>query len=312
MLHSTWRRIHGATCTIAALVVGLTGVGSPAAAQEVLAALTNDSSTISEPVSFDLSHLLGASGKLRAVQFTQEQLEADSSLGSLVARLNAGTPGIHRTELRSVDGAPLVFVNLIPFEAKTGGTLQGYKVGYWPSERKKGITTALPVGFIEVTEDLQDLQLSEHFRVRDFVTKDQYNVWPKFLLVQPALLDKLELVIAELEELGAPSTLRVLSGFRTPQYNQRGVCRRCGRAKDSRHMYGDAADLFVDADGNGVMDDLNGDGKVTTADAQFLARVVERVEAAHPELVGGIGIYRARRGHGPFLHVDTRGFTARW
>ena len=152
MLHSTWRRIRGATCTIAALVVGLTGVGSPAAAQEVLAALTNDSSTISEPVSFDLSHLLGASGKLRAVQFTQEQLEADSSLGSLVARLNAGTPGLHRTELRSVDGAPLVFVNLIPFEAKTGGTLQGYKVGYWPSERKKGITTALPVGFIEVTD----------------------------------------------------------------------------------------------------------------------------------------------------------------
>lgn len=312
MLHSIGRRFRGATCTIAALVVGLTGVGSPARAQEVLAALTTDSATALDSVSYDLSHLLGASGKLRAVQFTHEQLEADSAFNAVVARVGAGAPGMHRTGLVSASGSALVFVNLIPFEEKTGGTLQGYKVGYWPSERRKSITTALPVGFIEVTEDLQDIQLSEHFRVRDFVTKDQYDVWPKFLLVQPTLLDKLELVIAELEELGAPSAVKVLSGFRTPQYNQRGVCRRCGRAKDSRHMYGDAADLYVDADGNGVMDDLNGDGKVTTADAQYLARVVERVEAAHPELIGGIGIYRARRGHGPFLHVDTRGFTARW
>ena len=312
MLHSNWRRIRGATCTMAALVVGLTAVGSPAAAQEVLAALTPESTTVRDSVQPDLSHLLGASGKLRAVQFTQEQLDADTILSSLVARLGADQPGVHRTGLVSADGSSLVFVNLIPFEAKTGGTLQGYKVGYWPSERRKGITTALPAGFIEVTEVLQEVQLSEHFRVRDFVTKDQYDVWPKFLLVQPALLDKLELVIAELEELGKPSAVKVLSGFRTPQYNQRGVCRRCGRAKDSRHMYGDAADLFVDADGNGIMDDLNGDGRVTTADAQFLAKVVERVEAAHPELIGGVGIYRARRGHGPFLHVDTRGFVARW
>ena len=77
-------------------------------------------------------------------------------------------------------------------------------------------------------------------------------------------------------------------------------------------MYGDAADIFIDADSNGVMDDLNGDGKVTTEDARYLARVVERVEAAHPELVGGLGSYRARRGHGPFIHVDTRGHVARW
>ena len=29
-------------------------------------------------------------------------------------------------------------------------------------------------------------------------------------------------------------------------------------------------------------------------------------------LVGGIGVYAACCGHGPFTHVDVRGFRARW
>jgi hypothetical protein len=43
-----------------------------------------------------------------------------------------------------------------------------------------------------------------------------------------------------------------------------------------------------------------------------LARAAERVEAAHPALVGGVGIYKACCGHGPFTHVDVRGYRARW
>jgi hypothetical protein len=39
----------------------------------------------------------------------------------------------------------------------------------------------------------------------------------------------------------------------------------------------------------------------------------ERVEgAAHPDLVGGAGRYRANRAHGPFAHIDVRGYRARW
>ena len=33
---------------------------------------------------------------------------------------------------------------------------------------------------------------------------------------------------------------------------------------------------------------------------------------AHPELVGGAGVYTAASGHGPFIHIDTRGYRARW
>ncbi len=260
----------------------------------------------------DLTHLLGASGRVRLIAATPERLASDSLLARVFAEQGITEAGLRPASLQAPDGSLLTLALLIPFEQKTGGTLQGYRVGYWPSEKRASVHTALPVGFIEVNELTQDALLSRHFRARQFLTKDQFDTWPKYLLVDPKLLDKLELVIAQLEEMGHSAGIRVLSGFRSPQYNQRGVCRRCRRAKDSRHMYGDAADIFIDADSNGVMDDLNGDGKVTTEDARYLARVVERVEAAHPELVGGLGIYRARRGHGPFIHVDTRGHVARW
>jgi hypothetical protein len=77
-------------------------------------------------------------------------------------------------------------------------------------------------------------------------------------------------------------------------------------------MYGDAMDIAVDNDGNGRMDDLNGDGQVTVADAHIIGEAADRVERAHPELVGGIGIYAPTGAHSGFVHIDTRGYRARW
>jgi hypothetical protein len=77
-------------------------------------------------------------------------------------------------------------------------------------------------------------------------------------------------------------------------------------------MYGDAADVYIDNDRNGVMDDLNGDGRIDPGDARVMLDAVERVERAHPELIGGAGVYSACCGHGPFIHIDTRGYRARW
>jgi uncharacterized protein YcbK (DUF882 family) len=105
--------------------------------------------------------------------------------------------------------------------------------------------------------------------------------------------------------------VKVLSGFRTPSYNSGGG-NTAGRANLSRHTYGDASDIFIDNDGDGNMDDLNGDGRVNIGDARFIQEAVDRVERAHPELVGGAGVYPACCGHGPFIHIDTRGYRARW
>jgi hypothetical protein len=154
--------------------------------------------------------------------------------------------------------------------------------------------------------------LSEHLRIRDFLTHDQQNVWPKYVVIDPRNVDKIELVLADLEARGVPARgVHVMSGFRTPQYN-RGGGDPSGRAGLSRHMYGDAADLWIDNDGDGQMDDLNRNGRHDLGDAQLVCAAVDRVERAHPELVGGCGHYPGNGAHGPFTHIDARGYRARW
>jgi uncharacterized protein YcbK (DUF882 family) len=206
-------------------------------------------------------------------------------------------------------------ITLVPFAQKKNDRIGLYYLGRWPFEGKgtpPRPSYANPTGFIEVTRENQDTAVSEHFKLRDFLTKDQFAVWPKYLLIDSRLIDKLELIVQELEAEGHPvEHVQIMSGFRTPIYNHSGG-NTGGRASLSRHMYGDAADIFVDNDRNGVMDDLNGDGRADPADAEVVARAAERVEAKYPALVGGVGIYPACCGHGPFTHVDVRGYRARW
>jgi hypothetical protein len=210
-------------------------------------------------------------------------------------------------------------ITMLPFSAKQNGKVGLYYVGNWPSEKRRialskapASAYANPAGFIEVTQDNADTPVSEHFKLRDFLTHDQPNVWPKYLVLQQKLIDKLELVLADLEAHGVDvHGVRVMSGFRTPQYNAGGGSTG-GRANLSRHMYGDASDIYIDSDGDGQMDDLNHDGRITIDDSRVVAAAVDRVEAAHPETIGGAGVYTAASGHGPFIHIDTRGYRARW
>lgn len=207
--------------------------------------------------------------------------------------------------------AGLTYITLRPFTEKRDGRLNGYHIGNYPTEGSgRTDVYAPPEAFIEVTPENQDLQISEHFRLRQFLTKDQFDVWPKYVVLNLQLIDKLELVIQELNAMGVRAlSIHVMSGFRTPQYNGPGGD---GRAALSRHMYGDAADIWVDGDENGYIDDLNGDGRTDIRDAELLLRAVERVEQRHPELTGGAGLYESNSAHGPFVHVDVRGSRARW
>lgn len=226
-------------------------------------------------------------------------------------------PGVWRVAVKIGTAIrPLSDFNVItlkPFSEKQRGRIGLYYLGNWPSERARARARyAPPRGFIEVTAENRDTYVSEHFQLGDFLTKNQFEVWPKYLVLETKLLDKLELVMADLQALGIRTEgVRVLSGFRTPQYNRRGGDPR-GRAALSRHMYGDAADIYIDSDGDGAMDDLNGDGRVNIRDARVIQDAVERVERDHPQLTGGCGVYPGTGSHGPFTHIDTRGYRARW
>jgi hypothetical protein len=204
-------------------------------------------------------------------------------------------------------------ITLTPISERHRGRIGLYYIGTWPTERgrrRAGYVT--PSGFIEVTPENQDTPVSDHFTLGDFLTHDQEDVWPKYLVLDLRLVDKLELVLQDLEEHGYTTAgVHVMSGFRTPQYNVHGGD-PTGRATLSRHMYGDASDIFIDNDGNGWMDDLNHDGKLDIKDAEVILAAVDRVEQEHPGLVGGAGVYRADGGHGPFIHIDVRGYRARW
>jgi uncharacterized protein YcbK (DUF882 family) len=226
-------------------------------------------------------------------------------------------PGIYELELGMGEearafGDALRVVVKMPFDAKRDGRIGPYFMGVWPTEGKgRRDAYAPPAGFIEVTEANQGLRLSENFTVGQFLTQDQGSVWPKYVAVDPRLIDKLELVLLELRAMGVRADrMVVMSGFRTPQYNHRHL----GNSPSSlsRHQFGDAADVWVDNEGDWHMSDLNGDGRRDIGDARVILEAVERVERRYPELVGGAGLYRANRVRGPFIHIDVRGSRARW
>ena len=258
-----------------------------------------------------LDSLKGRSRKLRARFLSPTRAAGIPLLRELFGDSAVSRAGVYAAN--DTAGA-FHFITMRPFADKVKGRIGGYRIGFFPSEQRAVRSAAYsnPDGFLEVTARNQDTPISEHFRLRDFLTHDQSAVWPKYLVLREPLVDKLELVLAELRSMGVPANrLRVMSGFRTPQYNQQGVGAG-GRVQDSRHQYGDAADVYVVNGDRDWMSDLNRDGRIDTRDAKVLAQAAENVERNHPDLIGGVGIYKATSTHGPFVHIDVRGTRARW
>lgn len=223
-------------------------------------------------------------------------------------------PGVYALQVTDTRTFRFVHMNVFvlhPRGSAVGGVLNGYRIGSYPANPLGGDPDYLPpAGFAEVRQDEQDILVSPHFTVGQFLCHQPGE--PKYLALSQPLIVKLEAVLEAVNGAGfeAP-TLHVMSGFRTPHYHRRVLGRR---TTYSRHMWGDAADVFVDVDGNHVMDDLNGDGAVGISDARLFAGLVEEVEdSPGPGVkVGGLGIYRGSRVSGPFVHVDARGERVRW
>ena len=203
---------------------------------------------------------------------------------------------------RPVDGLTLAV--MVPFAEKEAGFVRGYRIGTYLAERISGKTPP-PEGFLEISPNDVNIPITKHLRVGDFLNHDDQTSWPRYAAVSPRLLDKLELVVAEIARWhGSDDSAKVAvdidvhSGFRAPDHNRK--VRRA--ATDSQHQYGDAADIVID---------VNGDGKFTAVDARMVGLAVEIVELKHPDLVGGLGLYTSRRS-GTYVHIDARGHRARW
>lgn len=115
-----------------------------------------------------------------------------------------------------------------------------------------------------------------YFDTAEFASKDgQPSHWPT--VVNPQLI---ELCNKIREEMGC--ALVVNSGYRSPEHNE-----RVGGVKNSMHVLGQAADLAP--------------LKKDMGDIAKLWRIAQKLNPS-----GGVGLYDT------FVHVDTRGYPARW
>ena len=188
-------------------------------------------------------------------------------------------------------------------------TLDGYRIGEYPKSFKGLKSYSRPKGYIEVTQSNKNIKVSPHFTLGQFICK-QYSKMPnKFIVLREPLLLKLETILEKVNTIGIKTnSFVIMSGYRTPFYNK-----SIGSKKYSRHMYGDAADFYIDVKPkDGLMDDINGDGAVNRKDADILYNLIVELSKEENWSVGGLGQYRKTHAHGPFVHVDVRGSRARW
>ncbi len=224
-------------------------------------------------------------------------------------------PGLTSREIENPDSGEVALIHvftLVPAgRVDARGYLNGYRIGSYPQRPLRGLDIYRPPdGFVEVTAENAHTRISPNFRLEQFVSKQEQG-YPKYVVLRANLLLKLENILATLNRSGRTvGSLTVMSGYRTPWYNQ-----AIGNVPYSRHVWGGAADVYIDeSPPDGRMDDLNGDGRIDRDDARWLADFVNRMSRRGDfgPRIGGLGIYGSNAAPGPFIHVDVRGSAARW
>jgi hypothetical protein len=263
---------------------------------------TETFSTATDPLNFPAYVLESTAGELTQVGANRWSWNAPREPGLYPMRiLDAATQ--ESTLLN-------VFV-MLPHSQVKDGHLNRYRIGRYPAKRlNDNPVYDPPRGFVEVTSENEETLIAPHFKLKQFLCK-QTPEYPKYVVIDERLLMTLETVVEKLQNAGyEANTLHVMSGYRTPYYNQ-----AIGNVQYSCHQWGVAADVFVDHDGDEVMDDLNRDGRIDRGDAGVLYDLIDGIsnDASHSHSVsGGLARYGATASHGPFVHVDVRGVRARW
>ena len=231
--------------------------------------------------------------------------------GAIVAYADGGDAAGYAKVRMGGRELTLTLVTVVPYGEMRNGQLNGYRVGEYKAVPLKGLEQyERPKGFIRLNDRNDDLWVSDHYRMRDFQCK--LDGTTKYLIVRTDALVKLEILQHELAVRHGLQfdKFTIMSGYRTPYYNAK-IGNETGY---SRHLYGDAMDIYIDQNRDGHMDDVNRDGRIDTADARFLLRVAEKIDESDEWgwLKGGAGVYHANAAHGPYIHVDARGYVARW
>ena len=123
------------------------------------------------------------------------------------------------------------------------------------------------------------MKLTEHFKLKEFASKDGSETPPEIIETLFDLATNLEMLRTFLD---AP--IKINSGYRSKDHNK-----KVGGAKNSQHLYGKASDIVI---------------KGFTP--HEVAEAIEGLIRLGVMDEGGIGIYNT------FTHYDIRGTKARW
>ena len=153
--------------------------------------------------------------------------------------------------------------------------------------------------YYKIPQELVYKKVVGNFRIKDFLPKD--NFYKQALFYKEAslycILDyKMILQVLafqdKLEEGGyTRDAFIITNGYRHPEYNK-----QVKGASQSRHIVGEAVDITAL--------DINGDGIKDQKDKTIIVAAAEFVVGNS----GGVGLYPGTLS----IHMDTRGYRARW
>ncbi len=189
-------------------------------------------------------------------------------------------------------------------------------------------TFSPPQYWYRVDDETKNLRISRSYTLGEFDLNRAYRPdwpWPGYIALDVNIVQKLEELADLMREAGEKITkFDIIYGYRSPAYNLG------ARAEDddktlksswSLHMYGMAADIIVDEDDDGIIDDLDRDGKIGRDDgyddAKVIRKYVRQLDKKYlsmkSPLLGANFVYRhhdfwEREPQTPYIHIDVRGF----
>lgn len=265
----------------------------------------------------------GLSGRV-SIQMTRWQAVSarDAALGA-----DEAPPEEEDLPLAGTARAAITLLPPVPFARGGTGVVDGVVIGVYPDETASDAPSVVvrnqalyrpPARLYRVDPTTRDLFLNRRATLGmlnpPLFSGEEDD--PRLVAVSPRLLDFWDALCEVLDEAETGAhRLRVLRGFTTPYERTRLEAQGVRIAPYSRHMYGDALALIVDGDGDFVMDDLDGDGRVGIGDAEVLAEWVEEA-LRRSGFAGGLGVNSSfegpRHAGTPYVHVDLRGWNERW
>lgn len=237
--------------------------------------------------------------------FLAKELQSTFKAGTYTMTVPANS-GTYPLQVINANNKVVLNLNLFvltPIEKKKDEYLSGFRIGNYPPALGEGGKYERPRGFIEIKKGYEDVQLTPHFKLSQFVTSQKGN--PKYIVIRESLLLKLEYILAEVNKAGIEvKTLGIRQAYLTPHDNAEKQF-----AIYSRFIYGDAAQIIIDRDKDGIMDDVNGDGTGDMKDARWLFNLIDKlsVRADYQKMEGGLAHYRLNKNFGGYVYIDARG-----